>query len=299
MIKVTALTKQFGPLTAVDGLSFAVPPGRVTGFLGPNGAGKTTTLRCALDLERPTAGSVSFDGRRYRSIRHPMREIGASLEASSFNPARSAIGHLRVLAPQVGVSRARCEEVLSLVGLADVAGRAVGKFSTGMRARLGLASALLGDPATILLDEPVNGLDPEGIRWMRSLLRGFAAQGRTVLISSHILSEVQQTVDDVVIIARGKLLAAGPLAGLEAAATHLTYVEAGDPAGFGDLARARGWRFTPDGAGLVIDGPAASEIGEAAQSAGLALHQLATRARGLEGLFMSLTEGQGLAEVAQ
>ncbi|MDR1152122.1 MAG: ATP-binding cassette domain-containing protein, partial [Bifidobacteriaceae bacterium] len=202
MLELRDLTKRFGSLTAVDDLTVSMTPGRVTGFLGPNGAGKTTTLRLALGLVRPTAGSATFDGKAYRDLAIPMREVGAALEATSFHPGRTALNHLRDLAPLARVPDSRCLEVLEFVGLGEVARRRVGQFSLGMRARLSLAGALLGDPRTLLLDEPVNGLDPEGIAWMRRVLRALAAEGRTVLISSHLLAEVHQTVDDVVILAR-------------------------------------------------------------------------------------------------
>ncbi|MDR1186782.1 MAG: ATP-binding cassette domain-containing protein, partial [Bifidobacteriaceae bacterium] len=206
MIEVTNLTKHFGALAAVQDLSFRVESGRVTGFLGPNGSGKTTTLRMALSLVKPTAGGVTFDGRPYVAIPKPSNQIGAALEAASFHPGRTALQHLLALAPEVGATDKRCTEVLELVGLKADAKRRVGQFSMGMRGRLGVAVALLGDPGTLLLDEPTNGLDPEGISWIRSLLRAMAAQGRTILISSHLLTEVENTVDDVVIITKGHLV---------------------------------------------------------------------------------------------
>ncbi len=205
-INIQGLVKVFGAVRAVDDLSFTVAPGRVTGFLGPNGAGKTTTLRVLLGLVAATEGSATIGGRRYDEFDHPARVVGAALEASSFHPGRSARDHLRVYAPQVGVPDSRCEEVLEVVGLTEVADRRVGGFSTGMRQRLGLATTLLGDPPVLLLDEPTNGLDPQGVAWLRGFLRVLAEQGRTVLVSSHVLAEVQQSVDDVVIIARGRLV---------------------------------------------------------------------------------------------
>ena len=293
MIEIENLTKRFGRVTAVKNLSLVAWPGRVTGFLGPNGAGKTTTLRTALSLLKPTSGRVTFDGREYRAITRPGRVIGASLEASSFHPGRSGRDHLRMLAPCIGVSHQRCDDVLEVVGLGKDAGRRVGQYSLGMRARLSLAGAMLGDPGTLLLDEPANGLDPEGIAWMRGLLRGLASEGRTVLVSSHLLAEAQLTVDDVAIIAQGELIRAGRLEDLDDGA-HRTFVVAADPARFGDLARARRWDFAPEADGIVVVGPSSSEIGEAAAGAGLALYQLATRARGLEAAFLDLTSGKGL-----
>ncbi|MDR2347691.1 MAG: ATP-binding cassette domain-containing protein [Bifidobacteriaceae bacterium] len=252
MIEVRSLTKRFGSVRAVDGLSFAARPGRVTAFLGPNGAGKTTTLRVALGLVRATSGDVVFDRKHYAELRRPGREVGASLEASSFHPGRTAVNHLRSLTPELGVPDSRCAEVLELVGLSAQAGRRVGEFSMGMRGRLAIACALLGDPSTLLFDEPTNGLDPEGISWMRALLRALAAQGRTVLISSHLLGEVERTVDDVVIIARGRLVHASPLAELERLSAPATLVAAADPAALAALAalaRARGWEARPAGLG--------------------------------------------------
>src|SRR5215469_14654407 len=200
MLTVDNLTKRYGSVVAVDGLSFEVGPGRVTGFLGPNGAGKTTTLRMLLGLAAPNSGTATINGARYRDLPDPARTVGAALEADSFHPGRSAIEHLRIVAIAAGIPRHRAAEVLDLVGLADAARRRVGTFSLGMRQRLTLAATLLGDPGVLILDEPLNGLDPDGIRWMRDLLRQLAGQGRTVLVSSHLLAEAAQTVDDVVVI---------------------------------------------------------------------------------------------------
>jgi ABC-2 type transport system ATP-binding protein len=298
MLEVSHLTKRFGALTAVDDLSFSVQPGRVTGFLGPNGAGKTTTLRVGLGLVGATQGRVTFDGRRYRDIRHPMREIGAALEASSFHPGRTALDHLLMLAPLVEVPDHRCRQVLDLVGLADVADKRVGQFSLGMRGRLALAATLLGDPTVLLLDEPTNGLDPEGIAWMRGLLRHLALEGRTILISSHLLSEVEQGVDDVVIIAHGRLVHASALADLEGFNQPRTLIAAADPATLATLAAQRGWPVespggSPDlGGALMVVGPSAAEIGHACFAARLEIHQLTSQSVGLEAAFLALTEGQ-------
>jgi ABC-2 type transport system ATP-binding protein len=214
-VSIRGLTKHFGKVQAVTDLSFEVPSGRVTGFLGPNGAGKTTTLRMALGLIRPTAGEVLIGGRHYADLDRPRQVVGALLEATGFHSGRKGRDHLRVLAQAAGVPAKRVEEVLDLVELTDSADRRVGGYSMGMRQRLGLASALLGDPQVLVLDEPANGLDPAGISWLRALLRGLAAQGRAVLISSHVLSEVEQTADDVVIIHEGRLRYAGALDGLD------------------------------------------------------------------------------------
>jgi ABC-2 type transport system ATP-binding protein len=295
MIEVRELTKRFGRITAVDNLSFQVHPGRVTGFLGPNGAGKTTTLRIGLSLVAPTAGSVTFDGVPYSQLRSPMRQIGATLDTTAFHPGRTALQHLRFLAPEVGVSDARCAEVLELVGLTDQASRRVRGYSMGMRARLSLAAAMLGDPGTLLLDEPTNGLDPEGINWMRRLLRTMAEQGRTILVSSHLLAEVEQTVDDVVIIARGRLVRAGTLAELRALTTNQTLVAAEDTLRLAGVLQAQRWQFSQvQGGAFVVTGPSAAEISRACAQVGLPLVQLTSQTAGLEQLFFSLTEGAGL-----
>jgi len=224
MITVHQLTKHYRSVAAVNGLTFEVGPGRVTGFLGPNGAGKTTTLRMLLGLTRPDSGTATIDGVRYRDLRQPVRRVGAALDNDSFQPGRSAIEHLRVTATAAGISSKRPAEVLDMVGLADAARRRVGTFSLGMRQRLTLATTMLGDPGVLILDEPLNGLDPDGIRWMRDLLRKLAAEGRTVLVSSHLLAEAAQTVDDVVVIANGRLAAEGPVAELTAS-THTDNLE--------------------------------------------------------------------------
>jgi ABC-2 type transport system ATP-binding protein len=221
MIEVRGLRKRYGRTVAVDGLSFDVRPGMVTGFLGPNGSGKSTTMRLILGLDAPDAGQAWIGGRRYRQLRWPLREVGALLEARAFHPGRSARAHLRALAASNGLPRSRVEEVLGAVGLADAAGRRAGTFSLGMGQRLGLAGALLGDPGVLLLDEPVNGLDPEGIRWIRGLLRSLAAQGRAVLVSSHLIGELGRTADHVVVIGRGRLLADTSTAELAARSASL------------------------------------------------------------------------------
>lgn len=292
VIAVSHLSKTFGPVRAVDDLTFEVHPGRVTGFLGPNGAGKTTTLRMLLGLVRPTSGTATIGGRPYHRLARPLRTVGAALEASSFHPGRTALDHLRTYAPQVGVPDARATEVLELVGLGGAADRRVGGFSLGMRQRLALATTLLGDPPVLLLDEPANGLDPEGIRWLRAFLRTLAAEGRTVLVSSHVLSEVEQTVDDVVIIARGRLVHASPLADLVRLARPQVRVASPDAAGLAALVARGGWTRTggsgsPGNAVDLVDVDAAA-VGAAAFAAGLELHELSTRNPGLEGLFLDM-----------
>lgn len=296
MLVFDGLVKRFGALTAVDHLSFDVMPGRVTGFLGPNGAGKTTSLRIATRLVKADAGQVTFNGRDYRDLRKPMTHVGVALEATTFHPGRSARQHLMMLAPYAGVGRRRVDEVLDFVGLADVGTKRVGQFSLGMRGRLNLAVAMLGDPAVLLLDEPVNGLDPEGIRWIRDLLQALAKEGRTVLTSSHLLSEVEQTVDEVIIIAHGQLRYQGRLDQLEATQAPRTLVETSQRDALLGLAQANGWRVDTTGGAravaVTIEGPTAAQIGAATFSAGIVLDQLASQATGLEEVFFSLTEGR-------
>ena len=305
MVVIDHLSKSFGSVRAVDDLSFTVRPGRVTGFLGPNGAGKTTTLRILLGLVRATAGTATIGGRTYAQVSHPMRTVGAALEAASFHPGRSALDHLRVYAPQAGVSDARCREVIDFVGLGPVADRRAGGFSLGMRQRLALATTLLGDPPVLLLDEPANGLDPEGIAWLRGLLRHLAAEGRTVLVSSHVLSEVEQTVDDVVIIARGALVHSSSLADLAALAEASVRVASPDPAGLHTLIAQAGWadRVEPTDPGTpgvaIIHQVTAGEIGARAFAARLELHELAPREVGLEDIFLRLVGDPGAPGVAE
>ena len=292
IVEVVGLTKRFGPVHAVTDLTFTVAPGRVTGFLGPNGAGKTTTLRMLLGLATPNAGTATIGGRTYAHRTQPARVVGAALEASSFHPGRTARDHLRVYAPQVGVGDARCDEVLGIVGLAEAADRRTGGFSMGMRQRLALATTLLGDPQVLLLDEPANGLDPEGIAWLRQFLRYLAAQGRTVLVSSHVLSEVEQTVDDVVIIARGRLVHASSLGELEAMARPAVRISSPDAAGLAALVAEQGWapstRFDSPSTAVVFDRHC-PQVGDAAYARGLPLHELTPAGTSLEALFLQLT----------
>ncbi len=268
-IEVRGLTKHFGKVAAVQDLSFSVEPGRITGFLGPNGAGKTTTLRMLLSLVTPTSGTATIGGTRYADLAQPQRVVGAALEASSFHPGRNARNHLRVLGQTCGMGADRADQLLELVGLTAAAKRRVGGFSMGMRQRLGLAGALVGDPSVLILDEPANGLDPEGIRWLRGFLRALAAEGRTILVSSHMLSEVQQTVDDVVIISQGRAVKQSTLAELEAEARSGVLVRAADPAALASLVQRSRWDadLHPDGATLVRGVPA-PEVGHHAFAAG-------------------------------
>ena len=285
-IDVVGLTKRFGAVLALDDLSFSVRPGVVTGFLGPNGAGKTTTLRCLLGLVSPTAGTVTIDGRPYRDIPHPLTTVGAALEAASFHPGRSARAHLEVMALAAGLPATRVGEVLALVGMTEFADRRVGGYSLGMRQRLALAQALLGDPPVLVLDEPANGLDPAGIAWLRQFLRALAAEGRTVVISSHVLSEVQQTVDDVVVIARGRLVRQGSLAELESGPAAVL-VRTPTPALLRDALAA--YAVTEVDGRLRVEGGTTDEVGHLAHAAGVELHELTAEASDLEKVFLRMT----------
>jgi ABC-2 type transport system ATP-binding protein len=293
-ITIEGLGKRFGAVVAVDGLSFEVDQGTVTGFLGPNGAGKTTTLRMLLGLVAPTAGSAKIDGRPYRELAEPTRHVGALLEASSFHPGRTARNHLRVVATAAGLPLSRADEVLTQVGLAEAAGRRVGGFSLGMRQRLGLATALLGDPAVLVLDEPANGLDPEGIHWLRGFLRRLADQGRTVLVSSHGLAEVAQTVDQVVIIARGRLVTQSTLADLTSRTDQLVRVRTPQAAALRPLLAAQGIHTELIGTDLLTAVDTTAEaVGGAAAAAGIVLHEMTTEHSNLEEVFLELTTNQG------
>jgi ABC-2 type transport system ATP-binding protein len=288
-IEAVGLTKRYKSVTAVDDLSFRVREGAVTGFLGPNGAGKTTTLRMVLGLARPSEGTATIQGRRYVELDEPARTVGANLEVAGAHPGRSGRNHLRALAAMAGLPPSRVDEVLRLVELESAADRRAGKYSLGMRQRLGLAATLLGDPRVLVLDEPANGLDPQGIRWLRDFLRAMAAEGRTVLVSSHVLAEVAQTVDDVVVIHRGRLVQQGPVQSLTAAGAGVL-VRTPRP----DVLRTALDRAgltaveAPDGA-LVVDGGEAAQVGEIAFAAGVPLHELAPRSTSLEEAFLALT----------
>lgn len=290
-ITVDRLTKRFGNIVAVNDLSFTAEPGRVTGFLGPNGAGKSTTLRALVDLVRPTSGTVTIGGKTYAELDRPAAYVGTHFE-SSFHPGRTAIDHLRVYAPLVGVDDARCAEALDAVGLTDAANRRVGGYSLGMKQRLGLATALLGRPSVLVLDESANGLDPAGVRWLREFLRAFAADGGTVLLSSHLLSEVEQTVDDVVIIAGGTLRHQSSLAELRSLATPTVAVRSPDHEGLRALVTthfADAVLESADGYARLANVTAA-DAGAAAHRAGLELHELAAGGESLESVFLTLTE---------
>jgi ABC-2 type transport system ATP-binding protein len=290
-IRARGLTKRYGKTVAVNDLTFDVLPGRVTGFLGPNGAGKSTTMRMILDLDAPTGGSVTVGGRRYRDHRRPVFVLGAVLESRALHPGRSAYNHLRCLAESNGIGRRRVDTVLELVGLSAVAHRRARAFSLGMTQRLGLATALLGDPPVVMCDEPVNGLDPEGIRWIRTLLRTLAAEGRTVFVSSHLMSEMAETADHLIVIGRGRLLADASVA--EVVATRgraTTSVSTPDPVRLAAVLELAGARIeTADGAELVVSGRSAQEVGELAARHGITLHELSTRQPSLEAAFLELT----------
>jgi ABC-2 type transport system ATP-binding protein len=294
-IVVEHLTKQYKQLRAVDDLSFTVRTGRVTGFLGPNGAGKTTTLRMLLNLVTPTAGRATIGGQRYTDLDQPIRHVGAVLEASSAHRGRTGLNHLRVICRAAGLPMQRADEAMALVGLTPAAKRKFKGYSLGMRQRLGIAAAMLGDPRVLVLDEPANGLDPEGIRWMRDLLRALATEGRTVLVSSHLLSEMQLLADDVVIVAAGRLIRQGPVdevLGSMGAAAQVR-VRTPDPDRLTAALAAAGPGITPmpDGT-LLITGMAPAAVGHAAFTAGVELHELTGERADLEQVFLQLTAGK-------
>jgi ABC-2 type transport system ATP-binding protein len=294
VITIQGLTKRFGPVVAVDDLSFEVDQGTVVGFLGPNGAGKTTTLRTLLGLVTPTAGTARIDGKPYRELTDPIRHVGAVLEASSFHPGRSARNHLRVVATAAGLPLDRADAVLDQVGLTQAAHRRVGGFSLGMRQRLGLATALLGDPQVLILDEPANGLDPEGVHWLRGLLRELADQGRTVLVSSHVLAEVAQTVDQVVIIAAGRLVTQSTLAALTARTDQLVRVRTPQAETLRSLLATQGIPADPDGADqLLAVGTTPEAVGRTAAAAGIVIYEMGVERSNLEDVFLQLTSHQG------
>jgi ABC-2 type transport system ATP-binding protein len=292
MIEARGLTKRYGDTLAVDDLSFTVRPGLVTGFLGPNGAGKSTTMRMILGLDRPTSGSVTVNGKPYAEHARPLQEVGALLEARAVHTGRSARNHLLAMAATAGIGRRRVEEVIDMVGLADVAGRRAGAFSLGMGQRLGIGSALLADPQTLILDEPVNGLDPDGVRWIRNLLTGLADEGRTVFLSSHLMSEMALTADHVIVVGRGRLLKDQSMSAFIAeASTDVVHVRSPASARLAQLLLAEGYAVEPAGEdGLEVSGATSDQIGTLAAAAGVVLFQLTSQAASLEEAYMSLTE---------
>jgi len=300
-IEVRDLTKRYGDKTAVDHLSFAVEPGVVTGFLGPNGAGKSTTMRLITGLDRPNGGAATIGGRAYDELAKPLTVVGALLEARSLHPGRSARNHLLFLAQTQGIPAKRVDEVLDLVGLREVAGKRAGGFSLGMTQRLGIAAAMLGDPRVLLLDEPSNGLDPEGIRWVRNFMRQLASEGRTIFVSSHLMSEMAVTADHLVVIGRGRLIAdSSTQEFIQRSSERSVLVRSPDRVRLRELITSEGGTVQDavgadgdggdgDGAGMVVTGLAAPRIGELAASAGLVLHELTPRLASLEEAFMELT----------
>lgn len=291
MIEARNLTKHYGSTLAVDDLSFDVKPGIVTGFLGPNGAGKTTTMRMIVGLDRPDRGTVTVDGRRYRDLDVPLQEVGALLDAKAFHGGRSAYNHLLCLAQSNGIPARRVDEVLAIVGLETAAKRRAQSYSLGMGQRLGIAAALLGDPKILMFDEPVNGLDPEGIAWVRRLMRDLAAQGRTVFVSSHLMSEMALTAEHVVVIGRGRLIRDESIAAFVNSSSHNTVTVRSPQAErlLGLLRQAEAVVETDNTGALVVSGLEASDIGEMAATAGITLHELAPQRASLEEAFMELT----------
>jgi ABC-2 type transport system ATP-binding protein len=292
MIEVCEVTKRYGSTVAVDGLSFEVREGEVTGFLGPNGAGKSTTMRMMVGLDAPTSGRVSIDGHRYQDLRFPLHHVGALLEAKAIHPGRSARNHLLWLADSNGIDRRRVDHVLELVGLADVAHRRSGGFSLGMGQRLGIATALLGDPATLLLDEPVNGLDPEGIQWVRQLLRSLAAEGRSILVSSHLMSEMALTADRLIVVGKGRLITEGTVDDVVGrGSTGHVQVATADPQSLHRLLHDSGADVeTRADDTLIVSGMDARQVGIIAGTAGITLYELSARSASLEDAFMELTQ---------
>jgi len=293
MIEVNGLSKRYGDTVAVDDLTFTIKPGIVTGFLGPNGAGKSTTMRLILGLDSPTSGTATVNGKHYRDLSAPLHEVGALLEARAVHTGRSGYNHLLALAQTHGIPRTRVAEVIELVGLGSVADKRVGGFSLGMGQRLGVAAALLGDPATVILDEPANGLDPEGIRWIRNLLKGLASEGRTVFLSSHLMSEMEQTAEHLIVIGRGRLIADTDVASFVSTASSgaPVRVRAAQPQALAVALTTGGGRTeTMDDGALRIFGLTSERIGEIAAAQHLVLHELTPIQVSLEDAFMSITK---------
>ncbi len=296
MIEATNLTKRYGAKLAVADVSFSLRPGQVTGFLGPNGAGKSTTMRMLMGLDRPTRGSITVMGKPYAEHRNPLNVVGALLDAKGVHPGRTARSHLRALAATHGIGDRRVGEVLALTGLESVAHKRVGGFSLGMGQRLGIAAALLGDPEVLVLDEPVNGLDPDGVLWVRNFVRSFAMEGRTVLLSSHLMSEMAQTADHVIVLGRGSVIADAPIAELVSGGAGERTVRVTSPESIrlGELLRAQGARSTQQSGGdeLLLQGITAERVGEVAAAHGIVLHALSTDSASLEDAYLELTRGE-------
>ncbi|WEO76957.1 ATP-binding cassette domain-containing protein [Cryobacterium sp. SO2] len=292
MIQAQSLTKRYGTKTAVDGIDFTVQPGRVTGFLGPNGAGKSTTMRMIVGLDRPSHGSVTVNGKQYREHKAPLREVGVLLDAKAIHTGRSAYNHLLAMAATHAIPASRVKEVIELTGLESVARKRVGGFSLGMGQRLGIAAALLGDPATLILDEPVNGLDPEGVQWVRQLVRQLAGEGRTIMLSSHLMSEMAVTADHLIVLGRGRVIADAPVAELIGAATRKTVrVRTPYAPELAELFARPDVTVTRTETDLLeIVGVSAAEIGNQAARAGIALHELTPISASLEEAYMALTQ---------
>jgi len=294
-VEVRGLTKHFGAVLAVDRLDFSVRPGTVTGFLGPNGAGKTTTLRMLVGLVTPSAGEALIEGVPYRELHDPLRTVGAVLEAAGFHPARTARQHLRSVARIGDIPDSRVSEVLDIVGLGDAQDRRVGGYSLGMRQRLQLAQALLGDPRILILDEPANGLDPQGIAWIRGFLRWYASLGRVVLVSSHLLAEAAQTVDEVIVLAAGRLVGRGPLDSLLAGAKGAVRVRTPEAQRLLEVLGAAGIAAREESPGVVVaEGTSAEAVGPLLAEHGIVVYEMATTGESLEQLFFSMTEGAGM-----
>ncbi|MBB2966236.1 ATP-binding cassette domain-containing protein [Leifsonia aquatica] len=294
MIQLDRLTKRFGPKTAVDGITATVQPGKVTGFLGPNGAGKSTTMRMIMGLDRPTSGGAIVNGKRYADLRSPLTEVGALLDAKAVHTGRTAYGHLLAMAATHGIPKSRVHEVIGLTGLDSVASKRVGGFSLGMGQRLGIAAAMLGDPATLILDEPVNGLDPEGVLWVRQFARHLASQGRTVFLSSHLMSEMAQTADHIIVLGRGRILADAPVDQILAGATR-NAVRVRTPQ-VEELARAiASADVTVTGVEsqlIEVSGLTAAQVGDAAARSGVVLHELTPLSASLEEAYLELTHDE-------
>ncbi len=294
MIQVSGLIKRYGSKVAVGGLDFEIQPGRVTGFLGPNGSGKSTTMRCMVGLDRPDAGETRFDGRSYRALERPLHEVGTLLDASYLHPTRKARLHLRGIAASNGIATSRIDEVLAMVGLTEVANVRPKAYSLGMRQRLGLAAALLGDPKVLILDEPANGLDPEGIRWIRDFLSYLAHQGRAIFVSSHLLSEMALMADHLVVIGQGRLIEEGSAASfIERYAERWVTIRSPQSVSFGQLISAQGATVTTnaDSDSIEVRGATSAELGELAAKHGIVLHELSPQSGSLEDAFLELTRG--------